>query len=65
MAENQIIYGLYEVFGATATADLLDNRIYHDLIVARDDAHAVEQARKRSGGIQHLSITRKSDVYPT
>jgi hypothetical protein len=65
MADTPVVYGLYEVFGATATADLLDNRIYHDLLVARDDAHAVELARKRSGGIQHLSITRKSDVYPT
>lgn len=65
MPDKPPVYGLYEVFGATATTDLLDCRIYHDVIVARDDAHAVELARKRSNGIQPLAITRKSDVYPT
>jgi hypothetical protein len=61
----QVVYGLYEILAATANAELTQNHIYHDYLIARDDAHAVEEARRKLPGIQHLSITRKSDVYPT
>lgn len=60
---DSLVYGLYECYAATATVDLQNNHIYHDLLISRDDEHAVAEARRKSS-MQVVKVTRIMDVVP-